>query len=393
METHQIYYWLFMLIEMKLNKNRLSFIVLAILSCSVNLSIIAQSAAGNLIAPSDRKATQETRILFSNMFKLVDSGVLIGHHDDLAYGVGWRNEQGRSDVKTITGSFPAVYGWDLSGLELGHDADINSIPFIQQREFVRAIYERGGISTFCWHLNNPVNGKTAWDTSIHTIAQILPRAAYHSAYKKYLDAIASYLITLKGDKGEAIPLLFRPFHELTGTWFWWGKNTSNATDFKTLWRFTIDYLRNQKGLHNLLIVYSTSDFKTGKEFLERYPGDSYADILGFDTYCRSESTKFKRDLVQSLDTLRQLTAAHHKLGSIAEIGYEGIPAGDWFTKDLLPAITKKSLSYLMFWRNANTHHFYVPYSGQQSAGDFNVFSKSKMTIFQNRLTPFHIYKL
>lgn len=378
---------------MKLKLDCLFIICLSVLCCAVHTPAISQSVNKTLFAPSDKKATLETSILFSNMHKLADSGVMIGHHDDLAYGVGWRNEQGRSDVQSVTGSYPAVYGWDLSGLELGHDIDINSIPFTSQREFVKAIYKGGGISTFCWHLNNPVNGKTAWDTSTHTIAQILPGATYHTAYKNYLDAIAKYLSTLKGDRGEAIPLLFRPFHELTGTWFWWGKNTSSASDFKTLWRFTIDYLRDRKGLHNLLVVYSTSDFKTSEEFLERYPGDSYADILGFDTYCRTDSAKFNRDLVQSLETLRQVTLAHHKLGSIAEIGYEGIPASDWFTKDLLPAITQKSLSYLMFWRNANTHHFYVPYPGQKSAGDFNVFSKSNMTIFQNRLTQFHIYKL
>lgn len=382
----------FMPILMKTKSSCLLLICLSVLCCSVHTPCSSQSINKTTYETSDKMATPETRMLFSNMVKLVDSGVLIGHHDDLAYGVGWRNEQARSDVQTVTGSYPAVYGWDLSGLELGHDADINSIPFTRQREFIKEIYARGGISTFCWHLNNPVNGKTAWDTSIHTIAQILPGATYHTAYRNYLDAIAKYLITLKGVKGEAIPLLFRPYHELTGTWFWWGKNTSSATDFKNLWRFTIDYLRKEKGLHNLLIVYSTSDFKTKEEFLDRYPGDGYVDIMGFDTYCRADRNNFRKDLTASLDILQQITTDHHKLGSIAEIGYEGIPAADWFTKDLLPAITTKSLSYLMFWRNANTHHFYVPYAGQMSAKDFNFFSNSKFTIFQNRLTPFHVYK-
>lgn len=343
-------------------------------------------------ATSDQQATLETRLLFRNMQKLVDSGVLFGHHDDLAYGVGWRGDKGRSDVKTVTGSYPAIYGWDLSGLELGHEYDINNIPFSQQREYIKQVYARGGINTFCWHLNNPVDGKTAWDTTIHTVAQIIPGAACHLAYQKYLDAIAAYLVTLKGDKGEAIPILFRPFHELTGNWFWWGKNTCTPAEFKNLWHYTIDYLRTKKRLHNLLIVYSTSDFKTREEFLERYPGNDYADILGFDTYCRADREKFKTDLAASLDSLNLIARSHHKLGAIAEIGYEGIPVGNWFTNDLLPSISGKAVSYLMFWRNANTHHFYVPYAGQVSAEDFRIFYKNHQLIFQDRLTPEHVYQ-
>lgn len=66
---------------------------------------------------SDKKATPETKILYKNLTDLSKKSILFGHQDDLAYGVNWKYEAGRSDVKEVTGDYPAVYGWDLAGLE------------------------------------------------------------------------------------------------------------------------------------------------------------------------------------------------------------------------------------------------------------------------------------
>src|SRR6202012_4789625 len=215
--------------------------------------------AQQIYTPSDRQATNETRELYASMQRLVGAGTIFGHHDDTAYGVGWKGDDNRSDVKSVTGSYPALYEWDFAKMEHKRDSDINGIPFNLQRKLVQQAYQRGGINEFCWHVDNPSDGKSAWDTTQQTVKDIIPGGAHHDVWVKYLDNIASYAKKLKGPEGEPIPLLFRPFHELTGNWFWWCKNTSTPEDFKTLWRFTIDYLRNTKHLHNLLIVYSVAD--------------------------------------------------------------------------------------------------------------------------------------
>lgn len=62
------------------------------------------------VAPSDPKATPETRALFRNLHCLTPRAILYGHQDDLAYGVSWWAEPGRSDVREVTGAYPAVYG-------------------------------------------------------------------------------------------------------------------------------------------------------------------------------------------------------------------------------------------------------------------------------------------
>jgi len=347
-------------------------------------------ALGQAYPPADKQATPETRQLYSSMQRLVGSGVIFGHHDDLAYGVGWRGDKDRSDIKSVTGSYPALYGWDLSGIERDSSKDINSIPFKQQREFVKEVYERGGINTFCWHLNNPVNGKTAWDTSQNTVRQIIPGGANHEAYVIYLNRVAQYIKTLKGDEGEPIPILFRPFHELTGNWFWWCKNTCSADEFKALWRFTIDYLRDVKKLHNLLIVYSVADFNSETEFLERYPGDAYADVVGFDSYCRNPVI-FPKEFEKRVAMTETIATQHHKLGAVAETGYDLIPQPDWWTSTLLPILSKYKLSYLMVWRNAGLKQYFAPYPGQASADDFNRFFKSGRILFQNGISNQDIY--
>ena len=342
-------------------------------------------------SPCDKGATRETRWLFSSMQRLVGAGVMLGHHDDLAYGVGWKFDPNRSDVKSVTGNYPSVYGWDLARIEHDSIHDINGVPFELQQKLVKQVYERGGLKPFCWHMDNPANGKTAWDTTQQTIKELITGGSHHDDYVRNLDKAAKYLSNLKGPQGEAIPILYRPFHELTGSWFWWCKNTSSAEDFKALWRFTIDYLRNTKKLHNLLIVYSVADFNSEADFMDRYPGDDYVDFIGFDNYCTTNITQYQKNLDMRLALLDVIAAKHHKLACLAETGYEGIPEADWWTKILLPTLSKYKTSYVLLWRNANMHHFFAPYPGQPSADDFKRFSNSNETMFQNRLTPLAVY--
>ena len=62
----------------------------------------------------DPLATKQTKALYQNLLQIKGQGILYGHQDDLAYGVKWTAESGRSDVKEVAGSYPAVYGWDIS---------------------------------------------------------------------------------------------------------------------------------------------------------------------------------------------------------------------------------------------------------------------------------------
>ncbi|WP_207765273.1 glycoside hydrolase family 26 protein [Solitalea longa] len=342
--------------------------------------------------PADKKANSETKALYINLKKLAAKHTLFGHQDALAYGVGWRNEEGRSDVKSVSGAYPAVYGWDMGHIELDSLKELDGVPFDQLRQFVKEAYSRGGINTFSWHTTNPIDHKSAWDTTQLIVKQIIPGGAKHELYKAYLDKVAAFLGSLKTDDGKAIPVIFRPFHEHTGTWFWWCENVSTVDEFKSMWHFTFDYLTKTKGLHNLLFSYSAADFATKEKYEERYPGDDYVDMLGFDIYCFEDLKGYQTKLDRQLSILQEVAIAHNKIPALTETGYERVPNSTWWTETLMPVLAKYNMAYVLVWRNDRPAHHYAPYPGQQSADDFKKFYADPKIIFQDKLTPLSIYK-
>ncbi|RYG08582.1 MAG: beta-mannosidase, partial [Chitinophagaceae bacterium] len=235
--------------------------------------LILASSIGFAQTLTDAMATKETVNLYANLSNIGSKGYLLGQQDALAYGVKWKYIPGKSDVKDLTGDNPGLYGWELGGIENHNALNLDSVPFDKMREYIKEGYKRGAVITISWHGDNPLTGKTAWDPASGTVASILSGSPKHQVFVKQLDAVADFLATLKGDKGEPIPVLYRPFHELTGNWFWWGTKGSNPEEIKTLFRFTVDYLRNKKQLHNLIMVYNTSSgLKSKDDFLKRYPG-------------------------------------------------------------------------------------------------------------------------
>lgn len=351
--------------------------------------------------PVDRNATKETQALYKNLQQVLTKGILFGHQDPLAYGVGWKYEAGRSDIKDVTGEYPAVYGWDFSGLERGDGTkNIDGVPFDKMKQFIEEGYSKGGVITMSWHVNHPVTGKDAWDTTHGAVAAVLPGGSANSTYTKWLDNVARYALSLKGPKGELIPILFRPFHEFTGNWFWWCQNTCTKEEFIQLWRYTVTYLRDTKQVHNLIYVYNTSDINSATQFLDRYPGDEYVDMISFDSYQSGSTIKdmeaFRDKIDRQLSILDTVAREHKKIPAIGETGYEAIPYPEWWTKVLWDAMKNHRLSYVLVWRNhgmqENGHmHYYAPYKGQASEADFKKFFGLERMFFENKTKQQHLY--
>lgn len=350
---------------------------------------------------SDKNATPETVNLYQNLILLQEKGFLFGHQDDLAYGVKWRYEDGRSDIKDVTGDYPALYGWDLGGIEHQKSNNIDGVPFKKMKNWIKEIYDRGGVSTISWHMDNPLTMKNSWDTTPGSLRSILPNGEKHQLYLSWLDQAAQFLGNLKGSDGKKIPILYRPFHELTGNWFWWCKNNASAQEFKEIWRFTIHYLRETKKINNLIIVYNTADFKSKEEFLEYYPGDDMVDVLSFDKYQYTNpvnDSSFITEVQNQLKIMNEVAVEHQKPMAIAETGYEQIPYENWWTKTLTEAIGNYKISFVLLWRNHGWQeqekkmHYYAPYKGQLSEKDFMEFYNSPKTFFQKDITQENIYK-
>ena len=361
----------------------------------------AQKASFAKGLPADKKATQETVNLYRNLKKLLNKGIMFGHQDDLAYGVGWKYVPGKSDVKEVAGDYPAIYGFELGRLELDHKVNLDSVPFDKMQGFIRDVYERGGVITLSWHLNNPLTGKTAWDPAEGTVKSILPGGEKNELYKSWLDKVADFIVTLKGKSGKAIPIIFRPFHELNGNWFWWGKDHCTPEEFKELWHFTISYLRDTKNIHQLLYAYNTDRFSSEEDYLLKYPGNEWADVLGFDIYQRKGGAEgneeFIKDLDHMLTMLEKISAEKNKIPALTEFGYAQVPDSTWWTNVFNKALEGHRISYVLAWRNAGFNpagkaEYFLPYKGQQSEKDFIIFSKEANILFQEDVTKAHLYK-
>ncbi|MFI5152673.1 MAG: glycoside hydrolase family 26 protein [Chitinophagales bacterium] len=363
------------------------------------LFLAGNSEAQNML-PSDTRATNETIHLFQNLRKIPAKGFMFGHQDDLAYGVGWKYEEGRSDIHDVTGDYPALYGWELGRIELDQPLNLDSVPFDKMKDFIREGYERGGVITVSWHLNNPLTGKTAWQPAPGTVASILPGGQKNSLYTSWLDKIATFFLSLKGSKGELIPVIFRPFHELNGSWFWWGGKNCSPTEMKQLYRFTVSYLRDLKNVHNLLYAYNTDRFASKEDYLERYPGDEWVDIMGFDIYQGNNIKKnedFMAEFDKTLSTLESIALEKNKIPALTEFGYNGLPDSSWWTNVFLKTLAKHQLAYALAWRNSGYRsptqfEFYVPFKGQGSAGDFLKFYGEEQTLFQKEVTAMKLYR-
>lgn len=204
---------------------------------------------------------------------------------------------------------------------------------------------------------------------------IMPGGAYNEVYLAYLDMIADFAHLLEG------PIMFRPFHENTGSWFWWGEAHCTPEEFKALFRYTVDYLRDVKDVHNFLYVYSPgSEPKSPEEFAVRYPGDDYVDMVGVDMYDRISQKGldeiFFKDFEKQLKVLQDFAVAHDRLMAVTETGLatdvpdEGDNATALFRSgncnrrwymDVLDAVAKTKSSYFLLWANFGKHNtFYAP---------------------------------
>ncbi|MDZ7721881.1 MAG: glycosyl hydrolase [candidate division KSB1 bacterium] len=331
----------------------------------------------------DPDASRETKYLFHNLRKYMGDAVMFGHQDDLAYGIDWNSEYGKSDVELVVGDYPAVYGWDLGDIE-SSSFNLDGVDFEGMKFWMQLGYKRGGINTASLHLDNPVSGGDAWDTE-RAVPYLLPGGSHHEKFKEILNDIAAFFKDIKGENDEPVPVIFRPWHEHNGAWFWWGVGSCTRKQYIDLWRFTVEYLRDTKNVHNLLYAYSPSAYVSDAEYLDRYPGDDYVDILGLDCYSLYSSDQIPTFRAQ-ITRLNRMAASRGKVPALTETGYESIPIKNWWTQYLLRPIKHDSatsqLSFLLVWRNWTRNHHFAPYPGHSSAPDFIEFYNDPLTWFE-----------
>lgn len=334
----------------------------------------------------DPLATPETKALYANLWLIHNKGVLFGHHDYPSYGIGWRGDKDRSDVKDLTGDHPAVYSLDMNG--------INQTKI----DFIKAAYKRGGVSMLVWHQNNPLTEGpgtqypvgTAWDNT-KVVDQILTEGSeMNIKYKKILDKVADALHSMKDDDGRSIPVIFRPLHEHTQAWNWWGSKAATEAEFIAFWRFIVHYLRDVRGVHNVIYAISPQMDEVYADakgrLLFRWPGDEYVDFLGMDCYHGRNTKAFE----SNLKAMAELADYLGKPVGVTETGLENNHTADYWTKDVLIPLLKYPVSMVVAWRNEKPAHAYGPYKGDASADDFVKFYNDKFTLFEQDVHDMYV---
>lgn len=334
----------------------------------------------------DTKATKETKALYANLWNIQQKGVMFGHHDYPSYGIGWKGDKDRSDVKDITGSHPAVYSLDM------HRINKNKI------DQIISTHKRGGISMLVWHQNNPLTESdnasypigTSWDNT-KVVDQILKEgSSMNIKYKKRLDHVAEVFHSLKDEKGNLIPVIFRPLHEHTQSWNWWGSSATTEDEFIQFWRFIVDYLKNEKNVHNVIYAISPQmdqQYDNAKErLLYRWPGNDYVDFVGMDCYHGRDYKAF----ISNVKALSELSVSLHKPVGVTETGLENNHTANYWTHDVLPALKGNLCSMVIAWRNEKPSHAFGPYPSDISADDFNLFYIDPHTIFEKDLPNMYI---
>ena len=343
------------------------------------LASCAGSAGTQDMTPADA--------LISRLYTQVEAGkIMYGHQDDLMYGHSWKLEDAasefvKSDIHGVCGKYPAVYGMDLGGIEVGWEANLDKNDFDNMRASAVAHHERGGVVTFSWHPRNPLTGGDAWDVSSkEVVASILPGGEKHELFMGWLSNAADFLGSIKTADGQTVPVVWRPWHEHTGSWFWWGQDLCTTEQYKALWQMTYDYMVKERGLDNLVWAYSPgAGGITPELFAERYPGDEIIDMVGFDCYQYSTDEVYIKEMKHALDVMSAFNEGRGKIMAVTETGYEGIPNARWWTDVLYQAVKDYPVSYVLTWRNAcddhMQHHFYGPYPGHLSAENFKEFAE------------------
>lgn len=336
----------------------------------------------------DKHASESVKKLHKKLIQISEKGFAIGHQDDTSYGLGWNHKDDlstiKSDVQKVTGDFPAVFGFDLGWIEIDKEYNLDTVPFNSMKDLIIDAHKRGGIITISWHLNNPVTEGSSWDKT-SAVSSIIKGGTQREKYELWVSRLADFLGSLKYN-GEDIPVIFRPYHEMNGSWFWWGGENCDPKDYITLWQETVVLLRDTHNVHNMLYAYSPNKLNPEDKYLTYYPGDDFVDMLGIDIYDFNNSDEYMKSVIHDLAIVRNIATEKNKPYAFTETGLESLQTENWFTEVLYPSIENSGISWVLTWRNYDTKHHYMPYKGQLNEADFIEFKKFPTTLFLKDIT-------
>lgn len=153
--------------------------------------------------------------------------------------------------------------------------------------------------------------------------------------------VADIIRELKDDNGHAIPIVLRLWHECEDSWQWWGKGFVSPEDYIRFFRLTVSKIEKYTRTHNVLYAYGPDRYwKDKEEFMLRYPGDDYVELIGFDDYSIGTDLVALQATIERARTVSRLAMEHSKVAALFETSNSKEATSDRFFRDFLQPLLK-----------------------------------------------------
>ena len=302
-------------------------------SCFYALGFAGAILFASAAEPANPRANAPARAIlnyFDGLAARKEKRVLSGQFTDFGNGAKLKLIE---DIHTQTGHWPALIGVDYADFGKG------GLTFAAPNRTAIEYWRQRGLVTVSAHLYNPANPKGGGlrDKGVNLADLLAPDSETHTRWMRELDELAGGLQELKE---AGVVVLWRPFHEMNGGWFWWG--TQDPETFIKVWRHMFDYFSQTKGLDNLLWVYGPNH---GDRTAAYYAGDRYVYLVGLDAYTDFVDSQHIKGFAA--------VAALGKPVGFSEYGPHGPqnPPGDFDYRRLLDGLAKdfQPTVFFMSW--------------------------------------------
>ena len=304
---------------------------------------VVSTGGGGAVLTADQNSTARTRSALALITANVGGStnrIMSGEHIG---GSSWGTLTNWNGINTKTGHYPAIMGYDYDG----RSTFSSSINYTTANNNMKAHAAAGGLVTISIHAVNPQTNGAVGDMTCDIANLITPGHAVYNNWRVILDQYAVGLLDLQASN---ISVLWRPFHEMNNSSFWWTyrNTTMTVARYRTLWQQTFDYLVNVKGCHNLLWCYSSHvGDPAGLGRAAWYAGDAYTDIVGVSNYKGATITQTdKNNLLAMHNTIPQKPFAMMEVGkNSAETVFN---ATSWLSQIV------NDFPYAVYWMNWST---------------------------------------
>lgn len=366
---------------------------------SLAFSVLIQDAVYLRLAPVsgpfpvDPRATAETQNLLKNLHRIGwdPDRYIFGQEFPLSFNSTDNIGNGdieQSESKDVVGDHPGVHGADFLYLidQPWHDAFHIAA--------AKRAYANGAIVTFDYHWPGKYGGNYQAHPEDDKILDFVVRNDdSRGDVTWFYDSLDRILALINEDL--QFPIVFRPFHEMDGNWFWWGRQMQGgAATYRQAYQLLVDYMSERTDY----LLFCWGPDVALADFEQFYPGDAYVDIVGRDIYNVTNPGRPLSKLTEMIAFAEQ----RGKVAAFTETGYAGSGSfetndPDWWTTHILNPIAADEnagkIAWVLTWINASWSGPYLPHSGSPQAAkdDFKTFYESPSTLFQQEVSALNVY--